>query len=116
MTAHFDRYISLVLARAQAENESRADIGEPSQQISRDAIEDFDKTLASMRFSATAAREHAISTIPQSWNFSERVFARRRQEQRISPHPDQSTKAADVHYVPVARPLRSIRYTLFHTR
>lgn len=64
MTAHFDRYIGLVLARAQAENESRADIGEYSQKISRDAVEDFDKTLASMRFSATAAREHAISAIP----------------------------------------------------
>lgn len=64
MTAHFDRYIGLVLARAQAENESRAGIGEYSQKISRDAVEDFDKTLASMRFSATTAREHAISAIP----------------------------------------------------
>lgn len=64
MTAHFDRYVGLVLARAQAENASRADIGEYSQKISRDAVEDFDKTLASMRFSATAAREHAISAIP----------------------------------------------------
>jgi hypothetical protein len=64
MTAHFDRYMGLVLARAKAENDSRADTGEYAQKISRDAVEEFDKMLASMRFDATAAREHAISAIP----------------------------------------------------
>jgi hypothetical protein len=64
MTTHFDRYVGLVLARAQAENDSRADVGEYAQKVSRDAVEEFDKTLASMRFPVTAARERAISAIP----------------------------------------------------
>lgn len=64
MTAHFARYVGIVLARARAENESRKDIGEYSQNIAREAVEEFDKVLASMRFSATAAREHTIATMP----------------------------------------------------
>jgi hypothetical protein len=58
-----ERRPEAVLARAQAESETRADIGDYAQR-SRDAIDAFDKQLASMRFSATAAREHAISIAP----------------------------------------------------
>lgn len=64
MIAHFDRYLGLVLTRAQAENDTRKDIGEYERTISQDAIEEIDRQLASMRFSAAAAREHAISFIP----------------------------------------------------
>jgi hypothetical protein len=64
MAAHFESYIGIVLARSRAEIESMDDTGEYSQKIARDAIEEFDKILASMRFSAAAAREQAFSTMP----------------------------------------------------
>lgn len=61
--AHFFKYIGIVKARAEARSSTFIAFNEEAK-ISQDAVNAFDKQLASMRFSDSMAREYAISQIP----------------------------------------------------
>ena len=61
---HYWSYISLVKSLAQMQDQMRTD-KEPKPQEYLEAIKDLDKQIRSMRFTALAAREFAISTIPR---------------------------------------------------
>lgn len=64
MVLHFGQYVGLVLARADAKNTAQEKEGYEAK-ISQDAAEVFEERIASMRFTADMAREHAISQLPR---------------------------------------------------
>ncbi|MCF7964492.1 MAG: hypothetical protein K9L79_03010 [Methylobacter tundripaludum] len=61
---HFWKYVGLVEARADAKNTAQEKEGYEAK-ISQDAVEAFDKKIASMRFTSDMAREYAISQLPR---------------------------------------------------
>lgn len=60
---HFWKYIGLVEARAEAKNTAQEKQGYEAK-IAQDALDSFDKLIASMRFTSDMAREYAISQLP----------------------------------------------------
>ncbi|WP_027467872.1 hypothetical protein [Deefgea rivuli] len=61
---HFRLYASLVKARADAKNSAVMKFNKEAT-IAREAVESFDRQIASMRFTADMAREYAIRRLPQ---------------------------------------------------
>lgn len=64
LVMHFWQYVGFVEARADAKNKALEKVGYEAK-ISQDAVEAFDKKIASMRFTSDMAREYAISQLPR---------------------------------------------------
>lgn len=64
LVMHFWQYVGFVEARADAKSTAQKKEGYEAK-ISQDAVEAFDKQIASMRFTSDMAREYAISQLPR---------------------------------------------------
>lgn len=65
LARHFWQYTGLLKARAQAQEDSRGKTNNDFKKNSQEVVEVLDKRLAAMRFTAMAAREHAVSKLPR---------------------------------------------------
>lgn len=65
LTHHYWQYIGLLKMRAKAQDDSREGNGDESKKIAQAVVTELDRQLATMRFTAMAAREHAVSKLPR---------------------------------------------------
>lgn len=64
LVLHYWQYIGVLKKRAKAEDDSREGGSNESKENAQKVVEKLDKQLAAMRFTAMAAREHAVSKLP----------------------------------------------------
>lgn len=65
LARHFALYIGLLKMRADARVDSREAANEEFKKDAKEMVKSLDKQLATMRFTAMMAREHAVSKLPR---------------------------------------------------
>lgn len=65
LARHYWQYIGFLDMRAKAKDDARERSDGETKKNAQEVVKELDKQLASMRFTAMAAREHAISRLPQ---------------------------------------------------
>ena len=65
LARHYWRYIGFLNIRAKAKDDARERTDGDPKKNAQEIVEDLDKQLSTMRFTAMAAREHAVSKLPR---------------------------------------------------
>lgn len=65
LARHYWQYIGFLKMRAKAQDDSREGASDEFKNNAQEVVAELDKQLASMRFTAMAAREHAVSKLPR---------------------------------------------------
>jgi hypothetical protein len=65
LARHYWQYMGFLKMRAKAQDDSREETFDGSKKNAREVVAELDKQLAAMRFTAMAAREHAVSKLPR---------------------------------------------------
>lgn len=65
LARHYWQYIGFLNMRAKAEDDARELADGETRKNAQEVVEELDKQLAAMRFTAMAAREHAVSRLPR---------------------------------------------------